>query len=107
MTVLLCQGEYCLQLLTYDGLGTINVMRYADVLQSYMLFRACLLYTHTSMFPYQLAEPGPEFDVCERPVFISSFLELVGFSIPIWDIHPITDNKLSNMIVGTVRSLCK
>ncbi|KAE9381423.1 hypothetical protein N431DRAFT_321494 [Stipitochalara longipes BDJ] len=35
---------------------------YASVANSYMLFRACLIYAHTSMFPRQLADHSPDSD---------------------------------------------
>jgi len=49
----------------YGEPDTTNLMKNADVSQSYMLFRACLIYAHTSMFPYQLAEFALKFDVSE------------------------------------------
>jgi hypothetical protein len=41
------------------------VLSSADDLKSYMLFRACLIYAHTSMFPRQLEDPSPDYDVSE------------------------------------------
>jgi hypothetical protein len=49
----------------YGDSSITNVLSFADFLQSYMLFRACLIYAHTSMFPNQLEDLSPDFDVSE------------------------------------------
>ncbi|KAN0122549.1 Fungal specific transcription factor domain containing protein [Hyaloscypha variabilis] len=45
---------------------------FASVANSYMLFRACLIYAHTSMFPHQMADSSPEIDLqvatCAREI---------------------------------------
>jgi hypothetical protein len=41
-------------------LKTTHVLSAADTLQSYMLFRACLIYAHTSMFPNNMEDPSTD-----------------------------------------------
>lgn len=48
-----------------DDSKTTRMLSAADTLQSYMLFRACLIYAHTSMFPNKMKDPSPDFDISE------------------------------------------
>jgi hypothetical protein len=55
--------EYSLGLRMYVVLRLLVHSDNADILQSHVLFRACLIYAHTSMFLNHLRDPRLDFDI--------------------------------------------